>query len=129
VGAVPDEMSMNELTQAQIDELKAALAGRRDELKRLLETTREGTRPVDLDEPIGRLTRMDAMQQQNMSVAARRSYDIRLRQIDQALGAIEQQRYGLCRRCEDPIGYARLTARPESPYCLECQDEIDRKHA
>jgi len=122
-------MSMNELTQAQIDELKAALAGRRDELKRLLETTREGTRPVDLDEPIGRLTRMDAMQQQNMSVAARRSYDIRLRQIDQALGAIEQQRYGLCRRCEDPIGYARLTARPESPYCLECQDEIDRKHA
>jgi len=120
---------MNELTQAQIDELKAALAGRRDELKRLLETTREGTRPVDLDEPIGRLTRMDAMQQQNMSVAARRSYDIRLRQIDQALGAIEQQRYGLCRRCEDPIGYARLTARPESPYCLECQDEIDRKHA
>jgi len=129
VDCVPGDVSMNELTKAQIDELKAALSGRRDELKRLLEATREGTRPVDLDEPIGRLTRMDAMQQQNMSAAARRSYDIRLRQIEQALGAMEQQRYGLCRRCEDPIGYARLTARPESPYCLECQDEIDRKHA
>ena len=33
-----------------------------------------------------------------------------------------------CRRCEEPIGYKRLSARPESPYCLDCQDEIDRKH-
>ncbi len=120
---------MNELTSEQIEELKAALLARRDEMKQLLEATREGTRPVDLDEPIGRLTRMDAMQQQNMSAAARRSYDILRQQIDQALGAMERDRYGLCRRCEDPIGYARLKARPESPYCLDCQDEIDRKHA
>ena len=120
---------MNELTQDQTEELKAALVARREELKRLLAATREGTRPVDLDEPIGRLTRMDAMQQQSMSAANRRSHDIRLRQINQALGAIEQDRYGLCRRCEDPIGYPRLKARPESPYCLDCQTEIDDKHS
>ena len=120
---------MNELTPEQVEELRAALAGRSDELKRLLAATREGTRPVDLDEPIGRLTRMDAMQQQSMSAANRRSHDIRLRQIQQALGAMGQDRYGLCRRCEDPIGYPRLKARPESPYCLDCQTEIDDKHA
>jgi DnaK suppressor protein len=119
---------MNELTQDQIEELRAALVGRREELRLLLAATREGTRPVDLDEPIGRLTRMDAMQQQSMSAANRRSHDIRLQQIDQALGAINQDRYGLCRRCEDPIGYPRLKARPESPYCLDCQTEIDDKH-
>ena len=43
-------------------------------------------------------------------------------------GDIEKERYGLCRRCGDPIGYPRLKARPESPYCLDCQDEVDRKH-
>ena len=119
---------MNELTPEQTAELQAALESLRDELERLLDSTREGTRPVDLDEPIGRLTRMDAMQQQSMSAANRRDHALRLRQVQQALGLIERGRYGLCLKCEDPIGYARLSARPESPFCLECQEEIDSRH-
>ncbi|MCP3981255.1 MAG: TraR/DksA family transcriptional regulator [bacterium] len=119
---------MNELTTDQVAELKQKLLSLRDELKELLSATRDGTRPVDLDEPIGRLTRMDAIQQQSMSAAARRSHNIRLAQVEQALTAIARDTYGLCRRCEDPIGHKRLEARPESPYCLDCQDEVDRKH-
>ncbi len=94
----------------------------------LLDRSREGARPVSLDEPIGRLTRMDAIQQQSMSAANRRQLDLRLRQVVQALGLVQRGDYGLCRRCEGAIGYARLCARPESPYCLACQDAIDRKH-
>ena len=120
---------MDELTNEQVTELKQILVGLRDELKQLLAATKEGTRPVALDEPIGRLTRMDAMQQQSMSAANRRSHDLRLQQVNQALNAIERDEYGFCRRCDDPIGYKRLTARPESPYCLDCQDAIDRKHS
>ena len=120
---------MDELTNEQLAELEQKLVSLRDDLEQLLVATRESTRPVDLDEPIGRLTRMDAMQQQSMSAANRRSYDIRLQQVKQALSALERDEYGICRRCEDPIGYKRLTARPESPYCLDCQDEIDRKHS
>jgi len=137
---------MDELTNEQVTELKQVLAGLRGELKQLLAATKEGTRPVGLDEPIGRLTRMDAMQQQSMSAANRRSHDLRLQQVNQALNAIERDEYGFwqvnqalnaierdeygfCRRCDDPIGYKRLTARPESPYCLGCQDAIDRKHS
>ncbi len=119
---------MDDLTAGQLDELKAALETLCTDLRRLLDTTRDGTRPVNLDEPIGRLTRMDAIQQQSMSAANRRSHDIRLKQVQQALAAFGQDRYGPCRRCAEPIGYRRLKARPESPYCLECQDEIDRKH-
>jgi DnaK suppressor protein len=119
---------MDELTTEQIEELREALETLRDELQQQLSATREGTRPVDLDEPIGRLTRMDAIQQQKMTSANRFNDDVRLRQVLQSLDAIEAEMYGLCRRCEDPIGYPRLRARPEAPYCLSCQDEIDRKH-
>ena len=120
---------MDDLTEEQIAELETRLSAMRDELTALLESTREDTRPVSLEEPIGRLTRMDAIQQQSMSAAIRRQTDLRLRQVAQALGMARRGEYGLCRRCEDPIGYARLSARPESPYCLDCQDEIDRKSA
>jgi len=119
---------MDDLSEERIAELQAQLSALREELRALLENTREGTRPVALDEPIGRLTRMDAIQQQSMSAANRRQTDVRLRQVQQALDLVRRGEYGLCRRCEDPIGYARLSARPESPYCLDCQDEIDRKH-
>ena len=124
----PRTPRLNELTPEQTEQLQRALAAAKLELQRLLVDTREGTRPVDLDEPIGRLTRIDAIQQQTMAAATRRSHDVRLQQVVQALTAIERGRYGLCRRCEDPIGFSRLSARPESPYCLGCQDEIDRKH-
>jgi len=118
---------MDELTDEQIAELGQLLRAAREELKQLLEMTREGTQTVELDQPIGRLTRMDAMQQQSLSSANRRDHDLRRRQVQQALNLIERGDYGLCRRCEDPIGYPRLKARPESPYCLDCQDEIDSR--
>ena len=119
---------MNELTRDQIEELQGTLQQLRTDLEQLLRSTRESTQPVNLDEPIGRLTRMDAIQQQKVAAANRRTHDIRLQQVKQALAAMGSDRYGLCRRCEDPIGYPRLEARPESPYCLDCQSEIDRKH-
>ena len=119
---------MNELTEEQTEGLRNALRKLQSGLEQLLRSTRESAQPVDLDEPIGRLTRMDAIQQQKMSAANRRTHDIRLKQVKQALAAMNSDRYGLCRRCEDPIGFPRLEARPESPYCLDCQDEVDRKH-
>lgn len=118
----------DDLTRPQIEELSTRLEQLRDELEALLDRTRSDSRPVDLDEPIGRLTRMDAIQQQSMSAAGRRQTDLRLRQVRQALMLVGRGDYGLCRRCDEPIGYPRLSARPESPYCLGCQDEIDRKH-
>jgi len=119
---------VEELTGEQIEDRRRALEKLKRELEQSLVATREGTRPVELDEPIGRLTRMDAMQQQSVSAANRRSVDLRLRQVNQALELVARGDYGLCLRCEDPICYPRLAARPESPYCLDCQDEIDRKH-
>ena len=118
---------MNELSALHVEELRGVLQRLQVELEQSLRATRDGTRPVDLGQPIGRLTRMDAIQQQNLSAASRRSIDLRLKQVIQAIGLIEIGDYGACRRCEEPIGYARLEARPESPYCLGCQETIDRK--
>ncbi len=120
--------SVDELTPEQIEELRSALQERQAELQHFLEVTLEGTRPVDLQEPIGRLTRMDAIQQQKMTAANRRSNEVRLQQVTMALEAIARDGYGPCRNCEEPIGHRRLRARPEAPYCIDCQDAIDRKY-
>lgn len=110
-----------ELTEAQVRELGAALEALRDELEAALESSREGAEVVSLDQPIGRVSRIDAIQQQKMAAASRRQQELRLGQVRVALRAIEDGEYGLCKSCEEPIAYRRLQAGPESPLCLRCQ--------
>jgi len=119
---------MEELTSVQEQELHEILISLRSELEQLLDDSQQSSKAVDLDQPIGRLSRMDALQQQAMAKANRAGTQRRLKLIESALQAIKQQRYGECRRCEEPIGYPRLKARPESPFCLECQGQIEEEY-
>lgn len=113
------------LTDGQIAELTQLLEDIRGEIVAQMDASREDAKPVDLDEPIGRLTRMDAMQQQNMTTAGRRSLEARLKQIAGASAAVRTGDYGFCVRCDEPIGYPRLHARPESRLCIRCQERLE----
>ena len=112
---------MSELTNQQKTELHQALLNLRQELQQLLDDSSDGAQPVSLDEPIGRLSRMDAIQQQSMVQANRRTAQTRLTRVDAALRRYDIDDYGLCVECEEEIGYARLKARPEAPFCIDCQ--------
>ena len=116
---------MEDLTGVQIDELQLDLIALQQELTQLLDDSQPSCQAVDLDQPIGRLSRIDALQQQAMAKANREGHQRRLKLIDSALLMIRQDRYGECRRCEEPIGYSRLKARPESPFCLDCQGQVE----
>ncbi|WP_303721554.1 TraR/DksA C4-type zinc finger protein [Malonomonas rubra] len=118
---------MDELTADQQEELQEDLLSLRQELRQLLTDSQQSSKPVELDQPIGRLSRMDALQQQAMAKANRAGIERRLKLIESALIAVKQERYGECRRCEEPIGYPRLKARPETPFCLECQGRIEEE--
>ena len=114
-------------TQEELLEQEKELSSLVQELESSLQTSEDAAKTVDLDQPIGRLSRMDAIQQQKMVAAARRNTELRLAQIRGALHALEQGTYGECRRCEEEISKRRLKARPESPFCLGCQRMAERK--
>lgn len=115
------------LDDAQLEELAARLGEVRAALEATLGLTREQARPVDLDSPIGRLSRVDAMQQQAMAQASRRRHEERLEQIDAAQLRLSRGTYGDCVRCDEPIGFRRLMARPETPNCVACQAGLERR--
>jgi DnaK suppressor protein len=116
---------MDALTALQQVQLQHKLLSLKSELELLLVESSACSDTVDLDQPIGRLSRMDALQQQAMSKANRAGHQQRLILIEAALSAIKLDRYGECRRCEEPIGYSRLNVRPESPFCLDCQKQSE----
>jgi DnaK suppressor protein len=116
-----------ELTAVQSSELHGVLLALQTELKATLAGASDRTQIVDLDQEIGRLSRMDALQQQSMAVAEEARHKLRLKGVQRALLAIEDQTYGVCRRCEEPIDYRRLKARPESPCCVPCLQSVEAR--
>lgn len=109
----------------ETDEYRQQLLALKEKLEAFDKASSESAKTVDLDEPFGRLSRMDAMQQQKMSQAHQKRNDIRLRQVHAALSRIEEGAYGECMRCGEYIQRPRLQARPEVPICLECQTELE----
>ena len=112
----------DELTPEQLEHVRGLLEHRRQEAQQELETAKDDAQPVNLDLSIGRLTRVDALQQQQMAAARRRRLEAQLAQIQQAFSRIEHGTFGECIHCDEPIGFRRLKVRPEAPMCLRCQE-------
>lgn len=86
-----------------------------------IEGLKEAAKPVDLNDPIGRLSRQDALQQQQMSLHNKKQAELTLKQIEAAFKRIEDESYGYCMKCEEEIPENRLRAKPETPFCTGCQ--------
>ena len=100
---------------------KQKLLAHRAELDDLSRLSGEDRRAVELDQSkIGRLARMDAIQQQAMALATEeRREQMRIR-IAAALKRIDANEYGDCIRCGEEIVARRLELDPTKPLCLAC---------
>ncbi|MDP1524613.1 MAG: TraR/DksA C4-type zinc finger protein [Rhodocyclaceae bacterium] len=86
-----------------------------------LARTKAAAAPVQLDQTTqGRLSRMDAMQQQAMAASLAERLRTEIRKTEAALDRVGNGRYGECCRCSDEIAPARLAADPAAPFCAGC---------
>ena len=110
------------MTADQLQEFRELLHETRAEIQARLDESAESRSPVSPDRAIGRLTRQDAMQDQQMALEIHRRDTARLQQINSALRRMERGEYGICARCEEEISLARLRVRPEAPLCVRCAE-------
>lgn len=83
---------------------------------------------VDLDQArTGRLSRVDALQQQAMGNGLIERFKVQRRRILAALDRARVGEYGACCGCHDPIAPERLAADPAVPFCGDCQEEMDER--
>lgn len=104
---------------------RKTLAAKRDEL--LAKTSdREEIRIEHAAEEFDRL-----QQQLNREVAIRNldRESALLKQVQKALGRLDDETFGICLRCDEPIPEKRLKAVPWAAYCVPCQEAIDRESA
>ncbi len=94
---------------------------RRAELMAQSEMSSDARKPVELDQQaVGRLSRMDAMQQQEMAAAAERSRKRDLMRIEMAERRLASDDYGYCAECDEEIPDGRLAIDPMAEKCVRC---------
>ena len=104
---------------------RTLLLQRRESLQAAAQVGNDATAPVELDQArVGRLSRMDALQGQAMSLETQRRQKQELRRIAQALQRIEQDEYGECAQCGEAIAAGRLDIEPAATLCITCAEEI-----
>jgi DnaK suppressor protein len=82
------------------------------------------TRPVSLDNAIGRLTRMEAINSKSINEAALSKARNRLTRLRHTLSVIDESAFGFCSQCDEPIPYARLKIMPDSSLCVKCAEQV-----
>ena len=95
----------------------------RDELQKLrqeAETEEVDPQAVAVDVAIGRLSRLDSLQMEEVRKDAARRRNQRIHELQEALRRMDEGSYGLCEGCGEWITYARLEQRPEAALCGGC---------
>lgn len=100
-------------------QIRALLQKLRTEMVAVLEAVAGDADPVALDQTRqGRLSRMDALQQQAMAAETKRRHLRQVQMIDAALQRLADGEYGFCVVCGEHIDTARLALDPAVPTCI-----------
>ncbi|MDA3930537.1 MAG: TraR/DksA C4-type zinc finger protein [Prolixibacteraceae bacterium] len=100
--------------------IKQALEKKLDKLTRDIIELKELTRPEAPDSAIGRVSRMDAINNRSINESALRKKRIQLSKIETAIKDFDQPGFGKCIRCGKTIQVARILLMPESKVCVNC---------
>ena len=111
------------LSKQDLQRLEALLKKQKLDLLKAGETGQQAEEVVELDQArVGRLSRMDAMQAQAMSIETGRRRRRQLVEIDAAIARLDSGAYGDCFECGDLINPGRLAANPAVRLCISCAE-------
>ncbi len=78
------------------------------------------TQPVSPDNAIGRISRMDAINNKSVNDAAMRNLQQKLTGLQNLLNNLEHEDFGKCAKCKADIPEMRMLLAPHSRFCVKC---------
>ena len=78
------------------------------------------TKPIAPENAIGRISRMDAINNKSVNEAALIKAEQKLKNLKIALSNINDSDFGICARCSQNIPLGRILLMPQSRFCVNC---------
>ncbi len=112
------------MTKKEKTELEKTIKTNIATLKNQILSLEEKTKPIAPDCSLGRLTRLEAMGEQDVANKVLDEARLRLTRLNNALQRIDKPMFGVCIECEEDIGFGRMSVRPESVRCVACANKL-----
>lgn len=108
------------LAPDQLDQIRSRIVSQIEELDKEILRLEEAVKPIPLENAIGRVSRMEAINSKSIHEAGLRSARERRIHLKNTLQRLGDDGYGLCARCGQSIPFKRLSLMPESRMCVGC---------
>ncbi|MGK0391017.1 MAG: DnaK suppressor protein [Maribacter sp.] len=92
--------------------------------KKTIERLIVETQPISPENSLGRITRMDAINNKSVAEAALRLSKRKLGKLHLSMSKLEDLDFGKCSKCSSGIALPRLMFMPESTYCVRCASRM-----
>ena len=81
---------------------------------------RELAKPIAPENAIGRISRMDAINNKTVNENALRKSELKLKNLKIALTNLDDTGFGVCIKCHQPIPLGRILLMPQTVVCVGC---------
>ena len=85
-----------------------------------IEEYRELTKPISPENSLGRISRMDAINNKSVVEASLRHAKDKHKKLEIALDQIDDKSFGICVQCKQPIPEGRIMLMPHVKKCVNC---------
>lgn len=113
-------LKLTVMKEAQRTEIETLFHNEIEKTKKDILDYKELSKPIAPDCSIGRVSRMDAINNKSINEAALRNAEEKLKALNYVLTKINAENFGLCARCGNQIPMKRILLRPQSVYCVRC---------
>lgn len=110
----------NILQKAEHTEIRERILEEIKKTKNTIVDYKELSKPIAPDVAIGRVSRMDAINNKSVTEVALRKAKEKLENLQLVLTKVGTKDFGICVRCGNEIPLGRILFRPESLYCVNC---------
>tara|TARA_B110000467_G_C18178962_1_gene399436 strand:+ start:561 stop:893 length:333 start_codon:yes stop_codon:yes gene_type:complete len=108
------------MDKTQILEIKKVLKAELKNTQLKIDEYTELCKPIAPENSIGRISRMDAINNKSVVEAALRETEKKMQQLLQMDKKINDENFGICIKCRNTIPFGRLMIRPHSKFCVNC---------
>nr|HUM34704.1 TraR/DksA family transcriptional regulator [Candidatus Saccharicenans sp.] len=114
------------LSKKEKEEFRKLLLERKNSIIRKLSQFYHESKEIETDTALDVADKAETSYTKEFLLGLTDSEREQLQLIDQALERLEKGEYGLCQVCHQEIGKKRLQIIPWTPYCINCQEKIER---
>lgn len=108
------------MTEQQKKQLINSIVSKIEEVQIEMVELEELIKPIPLDASIGRISRMDAINNKAINESSLREKKKLFQRLEKALERAKDKNFGKCLKCGGEIPFGRLEYMPDTTKCVNC---------